>query len=341
MPNTPIIGDPRYRLINGTTLEIQHGDGWWRYTKCTTDTNPRLDYSSMQTESPGSAGSSPGHVVYFQPNVGIPDYAHKSPFGAGGALIESLTKALAAAVMSPKPCKVGEVDVPDLYKTPLFTNICDKAQSDALRRLIAELAPDLTFATTTVWKAAIGSGSEAFLITHVDVSADQYFHYPYLSLWRLDLRDGRVDAQFGGSFLAGEIHAIRPFGHDDKVNKLFVKYLSCLECEPWVYLTVVDFSGQTGKPIRFTYADNHKDFDDTIEYQLPGMGHSIDATVETRIPKVGAGRSGDLIQAFRYTDEKKVEWWVFSCEEGRCDYQMFIDSLPQEYRLAWASADKL
>jgi hypothetical protein len=341
-PNTPIVGDPQYRSINPTTLEIQHGDGWQRYTKCTTNTNPELDYSTMPAEAPSTTELSRGHVVVFQPNVGIPDYGHKSPFNANASVAEMFTERLALVVASPKPCKVGDVDVADLGKALLFTNICDKAQSDALRKLIVEVAPDLTFATTTIWKAAVtSSGEPDFLVTHVDISAEQYFHYPYLSLWHVDFKDGRIDAQFGGSFLAGEIHAIRPFGREDKTNKVFVKHLSCIECEPWVYLTILDFSHQTARPVKFTYAADHKDFDDIIEYELPGMGHSVDAKVETRIPKSDAGQSADLIQAYRYTEEKKIEWWVFSCNNGLCDYRMFNDGLPQKYRSSWASADKL
>jgi len=342
MPNTPIVGDPKYKLINPITLEIQHGDGWQRFTKCTTDTNPTLDYSTMPQEAPTAKEPGTAQIVFFQPNVGIPDYAHKSPFKPNANVAEILKRQLALAVTSPQPCKVGEVDVADLGKTPLFTNICDKAQSDALRKLMPELAPDLTFATTTVWKADVSSGEEAdVLLTHVDISTDEHFHYPYLSLWRVGFKDGRVDAQFGGSFLAGEIHAIRPFGHEGKTNKVFVKHLSCIECEPWVYLTIVDFSRETAGPVNFTYAEDHKDYGDTIEYELPGMGHSVDAKVETRIPKSDTGQFADLIQTFRYTEEKKTEWWVFSCNNGQCDYHMFTGALPQKYRSAWASADKL
>lgn len=47
MPNTAIVGDPKYQLVNATTLEIQYGEGWHRFTKCTTDTNPVLDYATM------------------------------------------------------------------------------------------------------------------------------------------------------------------------------------------------------------------------------------------------------------------------------------------------------
>lgn len=45
-PNTPIIGDPKYRILNRTTIEIG-GQGWTRYARCTTDTNPVLDYATM------------------------------------------------------------------------------------------------------------------------------------------------------------------------------------------------------------------------------------------------------------------------------------------------------
>src|SRR5271169_2942771 len=42
MPNTPILGDPKYQLIKPVTLQILHGDGWQTWTKCTTNTNPVL-----------------------------------------------------------------------------------------------------------------------------------------------------------------------------------------------------------------------------------------------------------------------------------------------------------
>jgi hypothetical protein len=64
MPNTPIAGDPQYHIYNPTTIAIQHGDGWQTYTKCTTDTNPKLDYSTIPVEKPsasdlGSAATEP------------------------------------------------------------------------------------------------------------------------------------------------------------------------------------------------------------------------------------------------------------------------------------------
>src|SRR5208283_1062531 len=338
MPNTSIAGDPKYRVINVTTIEIQHGQGWNRYTRCTTDTNPVLDYATMP--APSKAQSNSG-IVYFEPNRGLPDYAHKSPFTANAGVSEALRHRLAEATTSPKQCKVGEVGVPGLGKTPLFSNLCDKAQSDALRKLVAALAPDLTFATTAVWKVAITPNGEAQpVITHVDISTDE-FHYPYLSISRLEVTNDQLNAQFVGSFLSGQIHAVRPFGHEENSNKVFVKHLSCIECEPWVYLSVLDFSQQSARSLKFTYDSDHKDYDETIEYELPGMGHSVEADVETRVPKSGDASVPDLIQTFRYKEEKKVEWWVFSCQGGQCDYQLFEGALPEKYRKSWTSADKL
>jgi hypothetical protein len=46
-PNTTIIGDPQYRVLNATTIEIGGGQGWTRYERFTTDTNLVLDYSTM------------------------------------------------------------------------------------------------------------------------------------------------------------------------------------------------------------------------------------------------------------------------------------------------------
>lgn len=338
MPNTSIVGDSKYRIINATTLEIQKVQRWDRYTRCTTDTNPVLDYATMPAPKKGDDSG----IVYFEPNRGLPDYLHKSPFAAALNNSGSFMRRLDEATVSPAPCKVGAVDVPDLGQMPLFSNLCDKAQSDALRKLVAELAPDMTFATTAVWKAAVTpKGGAEPIIAHVDISTDDHFHYPYLSIWRLEIKNAQLIAQFAGSFLSGQIHAIRPFGHENQANKVFVKHLSCLECEPWVYLSVLDFSQQSARSLEFTYDPDHKDYEETIEYELPGMGHSVEADVETRIPKGDTSSVPDLIQVFRYREEKKTEWWLFSCQHGQCDYQLFNGALPGRYRGSWASADKL
>lgn len=57
MPNTPIVGDPQYLIYNPTTIAI--GDPWRIYAKCTTDTNPKLDYSTMPVEQDTPAPKNP------------------------------------------------------------------------------------------------------------------------------------------------------------------------------------------------------------------------------------------------------------------------------------------
>jgi hypothetical protein len=50
-PNTTIIGDTKYRVVDPTTIEIGNGQNWTRYIKCTTDLNPVLDYATMISKS--------------------------------------------------------------------------------------------------------------------------------------------------------------------------------------------------------------------------------------------------------------------------------------------------
>jgi len=338
MPNTTIEGDPRYRVLGPSTLEIQHGDRWQRLTKCTTDTNPILDYSTMKNRQPRGGG-----IVVFEPNRGLPAHERNSPFTTTDSRVhENLRRGLASTAAAAKECKVSDVTVPDFGKTPLFSNICNRRQYEALRTLVTELAPNLSRTRTTVWKSDLtGDAQPDILVGYIDISTDEHFRYPYLSVWRLEFKQGRYEAQFGGSFLTGQIHAIRPFGHDNTSNKVFVRHYSCVECEPWVYLTIVDFSQTSAKSFEFTYSPDHRDYGSTIEYGLPGIGHSVDASVETRIPRASMPNRPDLIQTFRFRDENKIEWWVFSCTRGRCNYELYESTLPSKYRTLWASADRL
>jgi hypothetical protein len=107
-----------------------------------------------------------------------------------------------------------------------------------------------------------------------------------------------------------------------------------------VYLTAVDFlHPPSGAFFEFTYAKDHKEFSPRIEYVVPGMGHSVDADVETRIPKGNAGQH--LMQHFLLKDGEP-EWWIFSCNRDlKCDYELHLGSLSSRYEAAWAEADRL
>lgn len=82
-PNTPILGDPHYRLIDPTTLGMQHGESWQTYTKCTTDTNPKLDLATTPAEalstsrdggSPVTSPEAQSYVVQPAPSLPFLDW---------------------------------------------------------------------------------------------------------------------------------------------------------------------------------------------------------------------------------------------------------------------------
>ena len=146
---------------------------------------------------------------------------------------------------------------------------------------------------------------------------------------------------YAGPFLAGTLHAIKPFGPSVTNRMVFVRHQSCIECEPWIYVTVIDFSKvPNGAAFEFTYSRDHTAFVQTIEYELPGMGHSIDAEVETRIPPVFDVKGPHLIQHFKL-EEGGHEWWVFTCKGLQCDYEMYLDQLPKQYEALWNKAERL
>ena len=58
MPNTPITGDPKYKVLSPTTIEIVNGEHRDRYTRCTTNTDPGLDYANIRPPNNDAGGGS-------------------------------------------------------------------------------------------------------------------------------------------------------------------------------------------------------------------------------------------------------------------------------------------
>ena len=142
----------------------------------------------------------------------------------------------------------------------------------------------------------------------------------------------------------GTIYNIRPFGTSNESKVIFVQHFSCIECEPTVYLTAVAFdsAAASANAFEFTYATSHDGFDATIEYALPGQGHSIDAKVETRtLPPSMKGPH--LLQHFTMEEGQSGpdEWWAFTCKEYRCDYQMYTKEPPPDFRKLWGKGKRL
>ena len=339
MPNTAIEGDPSYRVVAADTLEVQKGDRWRRFLKCTTETNPKLDYSTMQGQPrPNNTGGGVRYKPYYQ---GIPDYENLAVFRAEPASTHAQLRALLKKVpVSSNLCVRGSVKATVVPLHQLRSNVCDSSAYSAIKALIAELAPSLDIQRWSFRKVDLdGDGEPEVMVEYVDLIGDANVKDPYLSLWHLR-HDGSVyRPTYAGPFLVGSVHAQMAFGQPSGRDVVFIRHSSCTECHPWVYLTVVDFFPRpSGAAFEFTYDEDHKIFKHEIEYVLPGMGHSVDAKVETRV-LAAAAAGPHLMQQFRL-DDGKTEWWVFHCEKFKCDYEQY-DELPSKYRQAWQRGKKV
>lgn len=144
-----------------------------------------------------------------------------------------------------------------------------------------------------------------------------------------------------GNFLFGELHAVTAFGEDERHKSLLIRFDSCFACHSWGFLFAVEFSGDPdGTAFEFTYAVDHGSWRPRIEYRLPGAGHSVEASTDTRIPDP-AGSDGPHLMQFFDLEEGADEWWLFRCQDHRCNYELFEDTLPAEYRPLWENALRL
>lgn len=282
----------------------------------------------------------------------LPNYDKDTPFTNHDKNQHSkLKQALAKAKPTDKECKAGSVLV---WKAPMYqgdtsgkdwrvdlpSNICESKELANIKKLVVSLAPTLSIDNMTAWIYDIDGNHEHDLIVgYIDVSKDES-KYPYLSLWRLKLEQEQYKAYYAGPFLNGTFHAIRPFGNKPKSKTIFVKHASCVECEPTIYLTAIDFD--TGTDVRaydFTYNEKHEGFDPTIEYELPGMGHTVEAKVETRILPPSA--TGPHLLQFFDMEEGPDEWWAFTCNDYRCDYQLYKNTPPDNFKKLWDMGKRL
>lgn len=285
-------------------------------------------------------------VRFLNPWEGLRDYDSMPAFtNHDAAIVQKLRVAVQNAKPALQGCNAGKVKVQKGWIVRLTSNVCERAKRDEMLKLLAALAPALAENTTLRLASFKSSDTPDLVVIHYDIHADQQVPdngYPFLSLWRLRFTSSNTyEAPYAGGFLNGSIHTIRNFGVSTKEQVLFVKHFSCIECEPTIYLTAIDFT--TGAvPFQFTYSTNHSEFAPTIEYELPGMGHTVDAKVETRTlpPSLGGPH---LLQSFKMGKEEKrpSEWWAFTCKDHRCDYEMHLDKAPASFRELWHKGKRL
>ena len=284
------------------------------------------------------------HALEFKnPYQGAQDYEKDSPFlqdvpEKAHLVLRSI---MLQAKTSSKGCVWAKVKNKVFEKTYTHRgNICGAGQIARLRAAIAPLAPKLAPGAIAAWKTDLDGDREPELIITYHHTAED--NYPFLTLWTLKFTEGKYHPTYIGPFLDGVLRVIRSFP-DGGSPKLFVRHQSCYECCPWVYISIIDpLFGRDGAFYLFNYTDQEDGFSEQFEFVLPGEGHSVEAKVETRIPKTPPTEGPHLMQKFRLTETGETEWWMFRCEGFRCGSHMVkARKLDPDLHRIWTKAGRL
>jgi hypothetical protein len=218
--------------------------------------------------------------------------------------------------------------------------ICGRGAEEGrlLLRSLAHGLPPGRFAS--LWRANLRVEGEADLLVQFDTQKDEVSDR-YAAFFAFRWAEGAFQVTAASWFLEGSLRGVHPFGPTPN-RKVFLEVLSCTACHPWVYLVVCDFLvPPSGASFEFQYnLDEPEAWQAEVEYKLPGMGHSIDATVETRLPVAPQPAGPHLMQHFDVQDGED-EWWTFTCKGQRCGAQMFKGRAPAEFLARWKGAKPL
>jgi len=125
----------------------------------------------------------------FEANRGLPNYRIDTPFRTAGPGFEAaLQDAVAGVTASDKTCEVGKVSGADSATITLSSNVCDRERFGYVRMILKRMAPFFKQENLTFSKVRLAPDREGLLVSHVDISTDEPFRYPYLSLWFIDAR---------------------------------------------------------------------------------------------------------------------------------------------------------
>ncbi len=278
-----------------------------------------------------------------------PNYRENSPFTVQDPSVHARLRNIAASAMrtaSVKQCVIGSVLVwkarPTFKPTSdwrfnLYSNVCNKRAIGELRQAIAGLAPTLKQDNLAFYVSDLdGDGVPDLVVGYAEIS--KTYEYPYLSLWELKYAGGRYKATYAGSYLDGTVHAITDFGEDRGKKAVFVRHSSCIECDPNIFLTPIEFSG--GEHVyEFNYSGKPDDFDTFIQYSFPNEGLTENTKVETRL--LPPSKNGPhLLQLFDKQGGAK-KWWAFTCKDYKCSYETYDVTLPKHLQMLWKNAKRL
>jgi hypothetical protein len=212
-------------------------------------------------------------------------------------------------------------------------NKCNQPAADHLGLFIKTKVPWFEKSPLAYFKKRINEIPTLFIFTSsIDVEGDEY-----MALYQFTILRDDIAIQFYGPFLNGNYHAVTKINDKDT---LFIKYQSCTECHPWVFMRAMQFNSQKniGVPVHFNYSLGEPSWSPRMEYELPGRGHSVGALVETRVTSAGPF---SIIQKFSLTKGNKIEWWGFKCTTFRCKTDIRKGDLPKDWVKGWETGKNL
>lgn len=288
------------------------------------------------------AGVPPAGTVKFkQYYEGLPDLEASPPFARHSKTqAVALRSLLGLAGKAPSTCPAHGA-----APSSEGNEICGPA-ADRLRSAVQGMAPGLTATGWTgLWTADLDRDGEPELIAGYQVpdrqGEDRYFAF-FVLRWTGD--DYRIAS--ASWFLEGSIHAIRRFDAGSGEAKVVVRLLSCTMCEPFVYLVIADFGDSAdGSVFELSYApealNDSESWSANVEYELPGMGHSIEADVETRVLEGAGPANPQLMQYYHVKDGGPDEWWSFRCAGLRCAPEVLKGKPSEAFLTLWRRAKRI
>jgi len=262
---------------------------------------------------------------------GFPDLDKNPPFADQGpkqaAALRTLVGAYAQA-----PCPGDSIAIASTAE------ICGRPKDNAMGLLqaMSHGLPPGQFGR--LWRTDLDGDREPEILVQYDAKSggDRY-----AAFFAFQWKTGTYQVTAASWFLGGSLHAVQPFG-PQATRTVFLRFVSCTECEPWVYLTPLDFLARPdGDAFIFSYsADADASWEPQIEYVLPGNGHSIDAKVETRLPQSPVAGGPHLLQHFD-VEGGPAEWWSFTCIARRCNATKYTGKAPAAFLSRWNSARPL
>lgn len=283
--------------------------------------------SSGPAGQEGAMQTDTSNVTFKEYYEGLPNYAQHTPFVI--PIPSEIEQSLLSIPKNNKDCAGASVKG---WKALYTSNVCDGRMNRQLRDIIHKSAPEL-------------DPSKMTLITH-DFNRDNIpelvLEYlilkefdPYTAIWMISRDpDARYTSKYIGTYLVGRVYKMFPFGTEQAWDALFIRHESCTECCSTSYLDVANSAN--ARHYQFSY-DENKTWGNSMEFYLPGEGHTIDADVEIRIPSTMQQIAPHLMQYYRVKDGKD-EWWVFNCHEYKCWSETYKRKLPGKYQEAWANA---